>query len=67
MLVRCGWNIEYNCVVVMTYIPATSHKHNTSTLMLDNSFFMGFSMGLVPLTRKAIVPYLVAVLLPQHC
>ena len=31
-----------------------------------HSFFKGFSTGLVPLTRKAIVPYLVTVSFPQH-
>ena len=49
------------------------HQHgtaNTEQAQIPNiqahSFFKGFSMGLVPLTREAIVPYLLAVSLPQH-
>ena len=39
---------------------------STAANIQAHSFFKGFSTGLVPLTREAIVPYLVAVSLPQH-
>ena len=59
MLVGCGWNIEYNCVVVTTQPLNWANK--TLKNIQAHSFFKGFSTGLVPLTRGAIVPYLVAV------
>ena len=46
--------------------PIRPKQLSTAANIQAHSFFKGFSMGLDPLTREAILPYLVAVSLPAR-